>query len=230
MKLVVLTGGIACGKTTVANILKKKYNIPIVDSDKITYQLQEPGGEAYVPIVKYFGESILNEDKTLNRKQLGNIIFQNREKRLVLNKIVHPLVLKTLFKNTVKHWIEREPIVILDIPLFFEIKMPKFLFNDIITVSTNKELQLQRLMKRNTLTEEEAKNRINSQMPLEIKCKNSTIVINNETNIEDLENQIDSIVKNWKRSNPILTLYQDPMIVLIVFLVFIFLSILKYLM
>ena len=224
MKLIILTGGIACGKTTVSKIFREKYGIPIIDSDAITHQLQTPDGAAYRPIVAFFGEGILNDDKTINRKALGNIVFQDREKRKVLNKIVHPLVLKNLFTGAFKLWMKREPFVILDIPLFFEIKMPKFLFNDIITVSANPELQLHRLMLRNTLTEEEAQHRINSQMPLDYKCKNSTIVIQNDSDLEDLQKNVENCVNRWKNSNKFLTLYQDPFVCLfiILFVIYIF--------
>lgn len=221
MKLIVLTGGIACGKTTVATILKDKYHIPIVDSDEITHKVQEPGGSAYAPIVKYFGESILNEDKTINRKALGDIIFQDKEKRHVLNKIVHPEVFKSLGFQTAMYYFSREPFVILDIPLFFEIKMPKFLFNDIITVAANPEIQLERLMKRNSFTEEEARHRIGSQMPIADKCKQSTIVIQNDSDREDLEKQVDKVVENWKKSSMFTTIYQDPIVLLLIFVLMI---------
>ena len=221
MRLVVLTGGIACGKTTVAKLFKEQHNIPILDSDEIAHQIQVPGGAAYQPIISYFGEGILNEDKTINRKALGDIIFKDKEKRRTLNKLTHPLVLRTLFLNTFKLWFKREPVVILDIPLFFEIKMPKFLFNDIITVAANSELQLHRLMLRNTLTAEEAKHRIDAQMPVETKCKNSTIVIHNDSDMEDLKKTVDNIVKKWNSSNKFLTLYQDPYVIFLVFFVLI---------
>lgn len=214
MRLVVLTGGIACGKTTVANTLSNKYKIPIVDSDKITHDLQEPGQRAYKKIVKAFGTDILAEDGHINRKELGKIIFTDPAKRKVLNKIVHPMVFQELFKGAILGWIKRNRVVILDIPLFFEVKLPKIFFQDIITVAASDKVQLERLMKRNNFTEEEAKNRIQSQWPLEQKKEKSTIVINNDGDLEQLEKEVESVIKKWNTPLTLIYGYPDPLIVI----------------
>ncbi|KAK8887680.1 Dephospho-CoA kinase cab5 [Tritrichomonas musculus] len=221
MKLIVLTGGIACGKTTVGDYLQQYYNIPIIDSDKITYQLQRPGGSAYAKIVKVFGDKYLNSDKTINRKKLGDLVFHDFSERRKLNHIVHPLVLRTIFCETIKCWFSREPIVVVDVPLFFEIHMkPKF-FDEVVTVAVKPEVQIERLMKRNNFSLETAESRIKSQIPIEKKCKQSTFVINNEGSKEETKKQVDSLIKKLRSENQIFTRYPDPIFLLFLLLLII---------
>ena len=94
MKLIVLTGGIACGKTTCSQYLKQHYGIPIVDSDEITHNVQQKGEIGYNKIVAEFGKGILNEDGSINRKELGSIVFKNVEQRRKLNSINIHLFIK----------------------------------------------------------------------------------------------------------------------------------------
>lgn len=214
MKLLVLTGGIACGKSTAANYFSKKYHIPVVDSDVITHNLQVPGGKAYQKIIETFGHEILNEDNTINRKALGAIIFNDTSKRRQLNRIVHPLVIRKLVFEAIKYWFMGYKIVILDIPLFFEIHVPAQYFNEVVTVSVSKETQIRRLMERNQLTEDAALSRIKAQMSLEEKCKRSTVILDNNGKEEDLEKQIDVVVEKLQRSSQLFTLYPLPRYIL----------------
>ena len=120
MRLVVLTGGIATGKTTVGNILKENH-IPILDSDKIAHEVELPTGAAYPKIVEHFGKKILSPDGTINRKALGAIVFTQEKERRILNGIVHPLVIKTLFLRGIKLWFSGEPIIILIFHYFLKV-------------------------------------------------------------------------------------------------------------
>ena len=229
MKLIVLTGGIACGKSTAAKIFSEDYHIPIVDSDLIVHELQKPGKPFYNKIIENFGTDVLKEDKTLDRKKLGSIVFNDASKRRVLNSITHSLVFRELIFSTIKLWISRHPIVIVDIPLFFEAKMPKSIFDDIINVYSNPEIQLQRLMNRNQFTLEEATSRIKSQIPGEKKCQMATIVINNDGTEEELREQIRKIVDKWNASSKLFSKYPDPLLVLIIVVVLVlFIIFLRY--
>lgn len=200
MRLIVLTGGIACGKSTVGEIFTKKYSIPIVDADAIARKLQEIDGPAYKKMVEVFGADILNEDGSIDRKKVGELVFNNPEQRQKLNSITHPLIRKEINKQIFKHFLHCEKYVLVDIPLFFEVKKKSTIYADVITVATTPKLQIERLMKRNNLSEEEATNRINAQMPIEEKCARSSIVIRNNSTQEDLERQIDEIYQNWEKS------------------------------
>lgn len=210
MRLVALTGGISCGKTTVADYFREKYGITVVDADRITHEVQQPGTPVFKKLVETFGREIVQEDGTLDRKKLGEIVFNNETERRKLNRIVHPAVMKQIMMNIAKGWITRKSIVIADIPLFFEIRTPQKWFNDIITVAVSEEVQLGRLMQRNQLTEDAARSRIKAQMPLEKKCEMSTIVLNNNGSVDDLKKEIDEIVAKWERES-VKTYFPDPL-------------------
>src|SRR5699024_7403456 len=121
-KVLGLTGSIATGKSTIAKLFKQE-NIPIVDADLISRQVVEPGAEAYQKIVSIFGQDILSPDQTINRKKFGQIIFDNREKREQLNAIIHPIIIAQLIKERDQLISENHRIIILDIPLLFELKL-----------------------------------------------------------------------------------------------------------
>lgn len=168
MTLVIgLTGGIASGKSTVANMLIEK-GITVIDADIIAKQAVEKGMPAHRQIIDEFGEDILLPNGDIDRKKLGALVFTNEQKRLALNAIVHPAVRQEMLNRRDKAIANREAFVVLDIPLLFESKLES-LVDKIIVVSVTEELQLERLMKRNQLTEEEAVSRIRAQMPLEEK-------------------------------------------------------------
>lgn len=183
-----LTGGIASGKSTVSNMLKE-LNIPVIDADLESRYAVEPGEEAYDQIIDHFGKSILLDDGSINRAKLGEIIFNNEEERMVLNSIVHPAVRKRMAMKQEEAEKQGESIIILDIPLLFESKLTNTV-DKILLVYVEEEVQLNRLMKRNGYTKEEAQARIQSQMPLKEKKKLADYVINNNGSIEQTKEQL----------------------------------------
>ncbi len=197
MTLVVgLTGGIASGKSTVANMFKEM-GIEVIDADVEARKAVEIGEEAYEQIVTYFGEGILNADHTINRSQLGEIIFNDSVKRQKLNEIVHPDVRRRMNEKKEAAILRGEQVVVLDIPLLFESGL-KHMVNVVLLVYVEKDVQLQRLMDRNLLTKEEALARIQSQMPIEDKRKLADKVINNNGTIEDTKKQLIELLTDWK--------------------------------
>ena len=190
-----LTGGIASGKSTVANMLRDK-NIPIVDADVVAREVVEMGTDTYKELVREFGEEILNTDKSLNRPKLGSIIFQDETKRQKLNNIMHPSIRTSMKEKTQKYLKEGHEVVVMDIPLLFESKLTH-LVDKTLLVYVTKETQLKRLMERNDLTEKEATDRINSQMPLSEKVKLSHAVIDNNGPLTKTEQQLNDILTNW---------------------------------
>ena len=165
-----LTGGIASGKSLVSSYFQE-LDIPILDADKIYKNLLKTNKLLYNEIKKTFNL----EDFTL--KQLGEIVFDDQIKLKTLNKIAHPYVIR-YFAEQLKKMAKTEKFVVLDIPLLFEAKMESYC-DVIICVYVDEIIQIERLMKRNNLTKEEALKRINSQMPLSEKCKISDYVIDN---------------------------------------------------
>src|SRR5690625_2710222 len=140
MTLVIgLIGGIATGKSTVSSMFKK-FQIPVIDADKIAREVVEPGRESYLKIIHSFGTNILNDDQTINRKKLGEIIFSDRDKRKLLNSIVHPAVRKEMLKQRDAYVQAGRRGVVLDIPLLFESNLTTFVQKTIV-VYVSEEIQ-----------------------------------------------------------------------------------------
>jgi dephospho-CoA kinase len=186
-RIIGLTGGIATGKTTVANYLADAYNLPILDADIYAREAVAVNSPLLEQIVKRYGEKILLADGSLDRQQLGDLIFNNQEERSWVDDLIHPYVGDRLSLET--NNITAKTLVLV-VPLLFEAGMTD-LVTEIWVVSCSKKQQLERLMQRNQLTPEQAQARISSQMPLTEKTKKADIVLNNNSNVDELLQQID---------------------------------------
>lgn len=196
MTLVIgLTGGIASGKSTVSNMLKEM-KIPVVDADVEARLAVMKGEPAYSKIIATFGRDILLEDEEIDRQKLGSIIFHQAEKRMLLNEIVHPEVRKRMIGQVEKAKESGEEVVVLDIPLLFESKLT-YMVEKTILVYVDYDIQLQRLMERNNLRVEDAKARIQSQMPLNEKIKLADAVIDNNGTIEQTKTQLINVLTKF---------------------------------
>jgi len=190
-----LTGSIASGKSTVAKMLKD-YGLPIVDADVVARLVVEPGTPTLQKIVEVFGEDALLEDGAMNRQKIGSIIFHDEEKRKELNSIIHPAIRQEMLRQRDEYIENGEKTVIMDIPLLFESKLQHFV-EKILVVYVSEETQLERLILRNQLTEEDAKARIASQLPLSEKIHGADAVINNNGTIEETAQQLEAILRKW---------------------------------
>jgi len=190
-----LTGSIASGKSTVAKMLKD-YGLPIVDADVVARLVVEPGTPTLQKIVEVFGEDALMEDGAMNRQKIGSIIFHDEEKRKELNSIIHPAIRQEMLRQRDEYIENGEKTVIMDIPLLFESKLQHFV-EKILVVYVSEETQLERLILRNQLTEEDAKARIASQLPLSEKIHSADAVINNNGTIEETAQQLEAILRKW---------------------------------
>lgn len=196
MYLIGLTGGIATGKSLISsNLIKKGYTL--IDGDVIARQVVEPGQPAFIEIEKTFGSSVI-KDGQLDRAAMAEVIFNDPEKRLTLNRIIHPQIYKVMRRKVLAALWRREKYVFLDLPLLYESgAMVKYL-SKVIVVTCPKEEQLKRLMERNSFSEEEAKSRVASQWPLEEKCRRADFVIDNSGSIEDTLKQLDQVLLELK--------------------------------
>jgi len=192
-KVIGITGGIASGKSTVSNMIKK-LGFTVLDADIASRKVVEPGEEAYEKVKEAFGEHIFHEDGTLNREKLGSLIFNDNEKRLILNSIIHPAVRKWMEDQQAAAFERGEAVVFQDIPLLFEGKL-HHAFDHTILVYVDAEVQLERLIKRNGFSKEEAMARINSQMLLSEKRKLSDEIIDNNGSEEATRQQLLDILK-----------------------------------
>lgn len=191
-----LTGSIASGKSTISQLLKDK-GFHIIDADLVARKVVEQGSPTLGEIAKKFGNEVLLPDGALNREALGALIFHNPAKRKQLNELMHPAIRQEMLAqqdDLMKQGIET---IVMDIPLLFESRLQHFV-QKILVVSVTEEIQLERLIKRNSLSEEEAKARIRSQLPVSEKEKAADAVIYNNGSIEESKIQLEQILKEWQ--------------------------------
>ena len=188
-----LTGGIASGKSTITNFIRKNTSIPIIDADDLSRELIKPNTYGYKKILDYFGNQIIDNKnisgKLINRKLLKNIIFNNAESKEWIEKLLHPLVKEKMVEECSQY--QNNQTILLVIPLLFEAK-----FEDICTeiwlVKCPKELQKKRLIKRDKISEKEANETINLQLSFAEKRKLSDVILDNS---EDQNKWINTIRK-----------------------------------
>lgn len=192
MRIVGLTGGIASGKSTVSNLFKA-HGIPVVDADIVARNVLKKGTGGWKKVVAAFGDDILLDNGEVDRAKLGQIVFSDPEKRQLLNRLLAPFISRGMLMEVLKLWIKGCSIIVLDVPLLFEAKMDKWT-KPIVVIWIDPETQLQRLMTRDGSMEEEAKNRINAQMSLDLKRSKADIVIDNTSSLEALHEQFQKVL------------------------------------
>lgn len=187
-----LTGGIATGKSTIAKMLEEK-GAYLLDLDVLAHEVQKPDHVAWKGIVNYFGAGVLNEDRTINRTKLGEIVFTAPEKLAKLNGIVHPAVFDEWYRLVkLIYRKDRHAIILSDVPLLIELDLNS-VFDVIAVVYVSPDQQVERLILRNNYNLEEARRRIASQMSIDEKVKHADIVIDNQGSIEDARHAIDEL-------------------------------------
>lgn len=194
MTVIGLTGGIASGKSTVANYLKEN-GFAVIDADIAARQAVEKGTEGLRKVAQTF-PGVLNEDGTLNRKALGTIIFNDKAQRDSLNEIVHPIVRRLMDEEKAAALSEGK-VVVMDIPLLYENEL-EHTVDEVWVVYVSYDIQKMRLMKRNELSESEADARINSQMSMDEKRDKADIVIDNCHDLNSLYKRLEALIKDYK--------------------------------
>lgn len=189
--LIGITGSISSGKSKVSEYLKEKGYL-VIDTDKITHELYEYGNKGYKEISIHFPKSI--NGNCVDRKKLGEIVFNNPDKLKLLNNIIHPLVKEELL-NQVK--LCDDEIIFVEVPLLFEANFDKEC-NKILCVYVNNDIQIERLMKRNNIDRSDAIKLINKQMDINTKAKLSDYVIDNSYDISNTYQEIDKFLLKLK--------------------------------
>ncbi|KAA0044355.1 hypothetical protein IC582_017521 [Cucumis melo] len=192
MRIVGLTGGISSGKSTVSNLFKA-HDIPIVDADLIARDVVEKGTGGWKKVVSAFGEDILLSNGEIDRRKLGQIVFADPAKRKLLNQLLAPYISSGILWKIVKLWIKGYKVIVLDIPLLFEAKMDRWT-KPTIVVWVDSETQLQRLVARDGQSHDDARNRINAQMALDLKRDKADIVIDNTGSLDDLNQRFQEVL------------------------------------
>jgi dephospho-CoA kinase len=193
VKLMGLTGGIASGKSTVAEILRR-LGAAIINADELSREVVQPKQDAWKEIVATFGPDILQEDKTVDRRKLRQIVFQNSEARRKLEAIIHPRVRALAERRISELAAAGSSIVVYEVPLLFEAQIHLWL-RPVILVACNIETQKKRLLERDHLTELEAQQHLDAQMSLQEKRKLADYIIENDGTLEVLEQQVRAVLQ-----------------------------------
>ncbi|MDQ6418389.1 dephospho-CoA kinase [Paenibacillus sp. LHD-117] len=190
-----LTGGIASGKSTVSRMLAER-GAALVDADAVAREVVQPGEAVLEAISSLFGQAVIQEDGTLNRKALGDIVFRDKAMLEKLEGITHPAI-RARMRETIRRHAEADPkrLVVADIPLLYETKQAH-LYKGVMVVYVPASVQVQRLMERNGMEREEAERRVSLQMDIEEKRGLADWVIDNSGTIEETNKQIEIF---WKQ-------------------------------
>ena len=186
-KIIGITGGIASGKSTVTEFLRQK-GFQVVDADAVVHQLQKPGGRLYQVLVEHFGEKVLLENGELNRPLLASLIFSNPEEQ-EWSKRTQGEIIREELAALRNQFAQTEALFFMDIPLLFEQDYASW-FDETWLVYVNRDVQLERLMKRDQISREAAESRLNSQWPLERKISLASHSLDNNGNQEQLIAQV----------------------------------------
>jgi dephospho-CoA kinase len=188
---VVITGGIACGKSLFSTYLKQM-GVEILDADDVVHALQASGGEAVEPIRARFGNQVIATDGSVDRAKLGSIVFADATARKELNEIVHPMV-----RETIQRWIKHPggcAIKAAVIPLLFEVGWEEA-WDLIICVQSDTQTQIDRLMRFRGLSAEQARQRLDAQMPIAEKAARAHLTVNNNAGEEKLASEAKRIYR-----------------------------------
>lgn len=192
-----VTGGIASGKSTVADMLRE-LGAPVIDFDLLAREVVEPGKPAWKEIIHYFGNGILLENRSLDRKKLSETVFHDPEKRRKLESMTHPRIMN-LFLKRVNQYEENDsgPIIQAVIPLLFEAHLQK-LVHKVLVVYIPREMQVERLTKRDHITREQAERILEAQLPIEEKLEQADFVIHNEKGLKETRSQVKELWETLK--------------------------------
>ena len=194
-KIIGITGGIASGKSTVTNFLRHK-GFEVVDADALVHQLQKPGGRLFQILVEHFGEKVLLENGELNRPLLASLIFSNPEEQ-EWSKRTQGEIIREELAALRNQFAQTETLFFMDIPLLFEQNYASW-FDETWLVYVNRDVQLERLMKRDQIPKEAAESRLNSQWPLERKISLASHSLDNNGNHEQLIAQVVQLLEEMR--------------------------------
>ena len=192
MKIIGVTGSSGAGKTEVCKIKKKKYDAEIIDADTVAKKLSKKGTVYLNSIVNHFGEDIVYKNGALNRKKLASMIYEDNQKREQLNRCTFDFIVQEIKKriNRVNH----KDMILIDAPLLFESGLDS-ICDSVIVILAQPEEQIKRICKRDGITEEMAKKRLNAQNTNEYFKEVGDIIIVNDKTLEDLKQAIEAIGK-----------------------------------
>lgn len=190
MKIIGVTGGVGAGKSTVLNYLEKRYGAKLILADLVGHEVMEPGHEAYEQVVKAFGQEIVSEDNTIDRKTLGAIVFADEKKRMILNRIIHPAVRQEILRRLEEAELSHMSYVVVEAALFLEENYDAFC-DETWYIYTDEKIRRQRLKESRGYSDERIDQIFHSQKTHEEFQKRCLFMIDNNGSEEETFRQID---------------------------------------
>lgn len=191
-KVIGLTGGIASGKSTVSEFLSV-FGFKVVDADKAAREAVKKGSKGLAQVREVFGDEAIDENGEMNRRYMGDLVFNHPEKRLELNAIIHPIV-RDIMEEEKQEYLKQGYNVIMDIPLLFENELENTV-DEVWVVYTSESIQMDRLMQRNNLSLEDAKARVYSQISIDKKSRMADHVIDNLGDKLELKQNLERLLE-----------------------------------
>ncbi|HDP6231835.1 TPA: dephospho-CoA kinase [Staphylococcus aureus] len=191
-KVIGLTGGIASGKSTVSELLSV-FGFKVVDADKAAREAVKKGSKGLAQVREVFGDEAIEEKGEMNRRYMGDLVFNHPEKRLELNAIIHPIV-RDIMEEEKQEYLKQGYNVIMDIPLLFENELENTV-DEVWVVYTSESIQMDRLMQRNNLSLEDAKARVYSQISIDKKSRMADHVIDNLGDKLELKQNLERLLE-----------------------------------
>lgn len=191
-KVIGLTGGIASGKSTVSELLSV-FGFKVVDADKAAREAVKKGSKGLAQVREVFGDEAIDENGEMNRRYMGDLVFNHPEKRLELNAIIHPIV-RDIMEEEKQEYLKQGYNVIMDIPLLFENELGNTV-DEVWVVYTSESIQMDRLMQRNNLSLEDAKARVYSQISIDKKSRMADHVIDNLGDKLELKQNLERLLE-----------------------------------
>lgn len=192
LKVIGLTGGIASGKSTVSELLSV-FGFKVVDADKAAREAVKKGSKGLAQVREVFGDEAIDENGEMNRRYMGDLVFNHPEKRLELNAIIHPIV-RDIMEEEKQEYLKQGYNVIMDIPLLFENELENTV-DEVWVVYTSESIQMDRLMQRNNLSLEDAKARVYSQISIDKKSRMADHVIDNLGDKLELKQNLERLLE-----------------------------------
>jgi dephospho-CoA kinase len=193
-----LTGGMGSGKSTVGKLFQSR-GAYVLDADEICRSLVEPGKPAWQETVDLLGNEVLRDDQTLDRRKVADIVFNDPEKKKALESILHPRVMEeeqAIYKDIMKD--DPGALVIIDAALLIESENYRQV-DKVIVIACDIEIQIRRIMAKNTFSREDAQRRLQQQMPLEEKVKFADYVLHNDSGLSELEEKVEALFHQLKQ-------------------------------
>ncbi|MGN7665150.1 dephospho-CoA kinase [Staphylococcus aureus] len=191
-KVIGLTGGIASGKSTVSELLSV-FGFKVVDADKAAREAVKKGSKGLAQVREVFGDEAIDENGEMNRRYMGDLVFNHPEKRLELNAIIHPIV-RDIMEEEKQEYLKQGYNVIMDIPLLLENELENTV-DEVWVVYTSESIQMDRLMQRNNLSLEDAKARVYSQISIDKKSRMADHVIDNLGDKLELKQNLERLLE-----------------------------------